>query len=175
MSELPYSHPLQVLDIPPHGLDLTLTPSEAQRAALAAHLGIPAILSLSARLHVAQERADGARVTGHVKASVTQVSVVSLEPFDEDLREEVDVRFATAAIIAREVADAPEESEFDPPDLIENGSIDLGLLVGEFLALGLDPYPRKPGEVFETHEEAVPEDDKPVSPFAALAQLKGKP
>ncbi|WP_029002364.1 YceD family protein [Azorhizobium doebereinerae] len=174
MTELPYSHVIPVADIPPHGLDLTLTPGEEVRATLARHLDISAVLSLSARLHLAQERADGARVTGVVKARITQVSVVSLEPFDDDVAEEVDVRFATADTIAREVANAPEDSDFDPPDLIENGAIDLGLLVTEFLALGLEPYPRKPGEVFEPYEESA-ESEAPVSPFAALARLKDKP
>ncbi len=36
----------------------------------------------------------------------------------------------------------------DPPDPIVNGRIDLGQLAAEFLALGLDPYPRKPGVEF---------------------------
>lgn len=176
MSELPYSQTLLVADIPPQGLDLTLTPDAAVRAAIAQHLGIPAVLDLSVRLHVAQERADGARVTGTLKARVTQISVVSLEPFDDDLVDQVDVRFATATVIAREVADAPEDSDFDPPDLIENGSINLGLLVTEFLALGLDPYPRRSGEIFEPHiESSGDEPEAKESPFAALAQLKNKP
>ncbi|GGF60177.1 hypothetical protein GCM10007301_19880 [Azorhizobium oxalatiphilum] len=176
MSELSYSQTLLVSDIPPQGLDLTLTPDAAVCAAVAKHLDIPAVLSLSARLHIGQERADGARVTGVVKARVTQISVVSLEPFDEDVTEDVDVRFATAAIIAREVADAPEDGDFDPPDLIENGTIDLGVLVTEFLALGLEAYPRKSGEVFEPHLESTgDEPEAKESPFAALAQLKNKP
>jgi len=38
----------------------------------------------------------------------------------------------------------------------------------EFLALALDPYPRKPGAVFA---EPAPEEP-PESPFAKLARLK---
>jgi hypothetical protein len=42
--------------------------------------------------------------------------------------------------------------------------------VTEFLILGLDPYPRKPGVVFQP-----PHDDKPdPGPFAGLAKLKGE-
>ena len=36
----------------------------------------------------------------------------------------------------------------DAPDPIVDGKIDLGALAAEFLALGLDPYPRKPGVAF---------------------------
>ena len=34
------------------------------------------------------------------------------------------------------------------PDEIMDGQIDLGALAAEFLVLGLDPYPRKPGADF---------------------------
>ena len=42
--------------------------------------------------------------------------------------------------------------------------IDLGAVVAEFLALGLDPYPRKPGVDFDFKDPA----DAEMSPFAAL-------
>ena len=35
----------------------------------------------------------------------------------------------------------------DAPDPIVDGKIDLGALAAEFMILGLDPYPRKPGVV----------------------------
>jgi len=38
----------------------------------------------------------------------------------------------------------------------------------EFIALGLDPFPRKPGVVFEYHDA----QDEPEKPFAKLARLK---
>ena len=41
------------------------------------------------------------------------------------------------------------------------------MLTGEFLALGIDPYPRKPGIVFEA---IVAGDD--VKPFDALRKLR---
>jgi hypothetical protein len=49
--------------------------------------------------------------------------------------------------------------------------VDLGVVVTEFLSLGIDPYPRKADVEF-----AAPsvEDDTP-HPFAALAALKKGP
>ena len=40
----------------------------------------------------------------------------------------------------------------------------------EFLILGLDPYPRKPGAVFQQPQDVKPDP----SPFAALAGLKDR-
>ncbi len=55
----------------------------------------------------------------------------------------------------------------DEPDPVIDGKIDLGALAAEFFALGLDPYPRKPGAVLdEERTNAEPID----SPFSALAQ-----
>ena len=58
--------------------------------------------------------------------------------------------------------------EVDPPDPIIDGKIDLGALLVEFVALGLDPFPRKPGVVFDFKDEA----DVIEHPMAALARLK---
>ena len=46
----------------------------------------------------------------------------------------------------------------------------LGALTAEFFALGLDPYPRKPGVEFA----APAEEAAPDSPFAALAGRRAK-
>ena len=54
----------------------------------------------------------------------------------------------------------------EPPDPIIEGRIDLGALAAEFLALGLDPYPRKPGVDFAAPADA----SAPASPFAVLGR-----
>jgi uncharacterized metal-binding protein YceD (DUF177 family) len=111
-------------------------------------------------------------VTGEVHAELTQVCVVSLEPFAATVDEPIDVRFAPgeAAETARRVKDDETETvevgDEDPPDPIVDGKIDLGALAAEFLALGLDPYPRKPGVAFDPPK---PQDGRD-SPFAALAK-----
>jgi hypothetical protein len=61
--------------------------------------------------------------------------------------------------------------EENGPDLYRNGRIDLGVIVSEHLALGLDPYPRAAETEFAGHVEDGSTSDP--SPFAALARLKG--
>jgi hypothetical protein len=51
---------------------------------------------------------------------------------------------------------------------LNNGTVDLALLTVEFLILGIDPYPRKPGATFQAPEAGQPGPH----PFAALAALK---
>lgn len=168
MTDLPFSQFLGIADVPPKGLDLRLEPTAAERAGLAKLLGVIAVPGFVATLHVAPEGAEGLHVTGRLDAAVVQTCGVTLEPFEAPVREEIDVHFVPAGTAPP--PEAEEDETYDPPDEIVDGGIDIGALAAEFLALGIDPYPRKPGAVF------VPpaEDPAAVSPFSALARLKGK-
>ncbi len=164
--EPPLTWPVVVSDVPPNGLDLTMEADVRERAAVSADFGVPAVQSLRARLHVAHSSL-GLRVTGRVTARVTQICSVSLEPFDSDVDEEVEVDYADASRLPPAAADGPAGD--DSPDPIVDGRIDVGALAAEFLALGLDPYPRKPGAAFAFDDAA---ERAALSPFAGLAGLK---
>ena len=158
--------------LPHEGQTVTIEATSAEREALAAFLKLPAIAVLTATLRVEPWGRGGARVTGAVRGELTQTCVVSLEPFPATVDEAVDVRFAPEAAVesrppAKETVLLADEDE---PDPVIDGKIDLGALAAEFFALGLDPYPRKPGATFEQGEESAPAD----SPFSALAD-RAKP
>ena len=82
------------------------------------------------------------------------------------------MRFAPPTAADRKSSAEQEVQTFsladeDEPDPVIDGKIDLGALTAEFFALGLDPYPRKPGAVLdEERTNSEPTD----SPFAALGQ-----
>lgn len=162
----PLSFPVVVTDVPPKGLDVVVEADERERAAVAADFDLPSIQSLVGRFHIGHTSL-GLRVTGAVKARITQICAVSLEPFEADVAEEVEVDFADPATLSPTPSDGPAAD--DPPDPIVNGAIDLGALTAEFLALGVDPYPRKPGVDF-TFDDSV--DREKMSPFAKLVQLR---
>lgn len=165
-----WSHPLAVADIPDEGEDLTLVPDDETRAALARFSNVVAVPKLSAQLHLQPDGAGGAVVTGELDATVRQTCVVSLEPFDNKVHEEIALRFAPEGAAAAKAAADIDMEEADPSDAIRNGVIDLGAMVSEFLVLGIDPYPKKPGAVFTPPESAGSEGEN--KPFAALAKLK---
>ena len=153
MSEAtPFSRLVRVDALPRDGLPQTIEANAAERAALARLNDLPAIASLKADLRLTRAGRGAVRVRGEVTAEVTQACVVTLEPIEASVREEVDVRFAEPKLERAggklDVADKNELLDLsgeDPPDPIDNGRIDLGALAAEFFALGLDPYPRKPG------------------------------
>jgi uncharacterized metal-binding protein YceD (DUF177 family) len=164
--DLPLSRPLDLRRLPADGVTVTVTPTEAERAGLARLMDIPAVPALSASLSVTPAP-KGATVSGRLVATVTQVCGVSLEPFDAEITEPIAVSFERGAR-----AESPGEGDLedleDRPDPLEGDHIDLGAIVAEFLALAIDPYPRKPGATLPNHETG----ESAVNPFAALAALK---
>ena len=165
----PFNRVIRVDALPRDGETFAIEASPAERVALAAALGLPSIEALTATLTARRAAGGGARVVGSVRGEVTQTCVVTLEPFATSIEEDIDVRFAPSddAREGRRRRDDPETvsmADEDEPDPLIDGRIDLGVLTAEFLALGLDPYPRKPGVEFEPPAEA---EQRP-SPFAAL-------
>ncbi|NNM72167.1 YceD family protein [Enterovirga aerilata] len=167
----PLSRPFSVLHLPPQGTEVEVETTAEERGALARDLGLPAIEALSARFHV---RGTPARVhvRGRVSATIVQSCVVTLEDFASELAEEVEVTFRAPAADGKRFDPAEEvEADLDAPDDLVGDRIDLGAITAEFLALGLDPYPRKPGVEFAADPEEGAEGAG-GSPFAALARLR---
>jgi hypothetical protein len=165
----PFSRWVRVDALPREGQTVTIEATSVERQALASFFELPAIAALTATLRLEPWGHGGARVSGAVHGALTQICVVSLEPFPATIDEAVDVRFAPQAachsgpVAAKQTLSLDDEDE---PDPIIEGKIDLGALATEFFALGLDPYPRKPGATFEQSTESEPAD----SPFSALAK-----
>ena len=157
-----FSRPLLVDRVPALGCHERLAADEKECAALAKRFDLPKIHMLGGLLKVVPWRGGGLKVTGTLNARVDQVSVISLETFTSDLE------FAIERYFLSPRAGQPAAEE--DVDVIENGSVDLGEILAESMALELDPYPRREGEVFNDIEEH-PESAK-VSPFTSLSKLK---
>lgn len=171
---IPFSHPVRVEAIRQRGTDVVLRPDEAERAALARALELSALDGLVARYHLTRN-GDKVKLSGEIEAELQQVCVVTLEAFPVSLKIPVKLDFAPELeeILPRKLADQEIDlevrlNEEDPPEPIVDGTVDLGVVTQEFLALSIDPYPRKPGVSFDADEAGV----APESPFAALAKLK---
>jgi uncharacterized metal-binding protein YceD (DUF177 family) len=167
-----FSRLARVDHLPREGQVVTIEATPAERKDLASFYKLPDIAALTATLRLEPWGRGGARVTGAVHGELTQLCIVSVEPFPATVDEDVDVRFAPPKAAERKSSAEQEAltlslADEDEPDPVVDGKIDLGALTAEFFALGLDPYPRKPGAVLD--EE--PTDSETIdSPFAALAQ-----
>ena len=171
-------------DVGPLGLALAFEANAEERAALARRLDLVSLEALAAQLRFEPaDEVDGAiRVTGSIRAELTQRCVVTLEPVPRTLSASISVLYAPlpAEQPGHEVEVLAEDEEAEP--LPEDG-IDVGEVVAEHLALLLDPYPRHPdapagpltysaGE--DGTEEVASDGGDAGGPFAALGQLKSK-
>jgi hypothetical protein len=142
---------------------------EATRKAIARFLGLENLSRLSARLEL-HAWFDGAEIAGEMTAELTRLCGLTLEPFEVRLDEPMKLR---ALPVGSAHAPPPpagevdlELEEEDPPEMCAAEALDLGELTVQTLALALDPFPRKPGAVFEAPARRA-ED----SPFGVLAHL----
>ena len=170
----PWRVPVVVAQIPEVGLHRDIEADQPARKAMADLAGLREVLSASASLDVMPRGGGRFHVAGRVRARVGQTCVVTLDPIESDIDEPIDLIFAPPEQIPElsDLVDDAAESEEeipDPPEPIVNGIIDLGRLATDALFLAIDPYPRKPGAVFEPRVEA---DDPEDHPFAALKALK---
>lgn len=165
-SAAPLVRRVSVGDLPGRGLEITVEPTPAEREALARDFGLVSVDSLKGTFKLVR-KGRLVRVTGEVKGTVQQTCVVTMEAFPAEVQEPVDVRYAEEVFEPGEEVELTQ-ADLDAPEPIVAGGIDVGALTAEFLALGLDPYPRKPGVSFDF--EAPGHED--ASPFAALAALK---
>jgi hypothetical protein len=170
--ERPWSVPVSIHEIPETGRHFELAADAAVRAAVAKATGLEALPRLEASFDVTRRAANGLRVTGRVSATVGQICVVTLDPIENEIEEFVDLDFVPAVAPDIEGGSGQgrsvEVTVGEEPELLFGDSVDLGALATEFLMLGIDPYPRKPGAVFVAE---TPEDETD-HPFAGLARLR---
>jgi len=157
----------------PSQRDIIANASEC--AALAAVFGIPGIAELAGDFRLTAAKARGGIIEAELtlRAKVTQICVLTLEPFDSVVTETACLAFVPAASLAEdsEIAELNPERLEGPDEIPYAGeSIDLGAVLAEQLALALDPYPRKPGA-----ELPASAQDSASNPFAALASRRSGP
>ena len=171
----PISRPLRCGDIR-DGASGEIDATEAEMAVSARLLDLQRLEGLTLAYRLRHEAGGRLRLTGSLKAAVTQTCVVSLEPVEASLDVPVEVEFWPVSLI-EELEGSVEEpgstGRFDWPEPIVDGKIDLGPVIYETLATALDPYPKREGMSFDWSQGA-PEAGgaRPTGPFAALAKLK---
>jgi|SRR5579862_1777840 len=179
---VPWHVPVAIEEVPAEtGQHFEISADADARASIAAVAGLRDLPRLEASFDVTRQGADGLHVVGRMSATVGQNCVVTLEPLVNVIEEDIDLVFAPPAPSLDMPVDDEEDDDskkpagrvrhnLDGPEPLIGGVVDLGALATEFLILGLDPYPRKPGAVFDPPQQVKPDP----GPFAALAGLAAK-
>lgn len=160
----PVSFEVHVARLPKDGLPVVFEADEKQREALAKAHGVRSVDAYKADLLVTAWKRHGIKITGIVEANITQECVVSLEPIETHIEEQVEGLFLPAdSKLGRLGFDAGGEIVIDAdgadsPELFSGDMIDAGELAEQFFGLAIDPYPRKPGVTLDTSGEKTVEE-----------------
>lgn len=141
-----------------------------ERAALAKRFDLIGIEKLTGKFVIRRDAA-GIVAEGRVEAAVTQACSITGDPLSATVDEPVALRFVP------EVDAGQDEVELGDGDIdvipYDGGTIDLGEVAAETMALALDPFPRGPNAEAALKEAGVLTEEQ-AGPFSALAALKDK-
>jgi cytochrome b pre-mRNA-processing protein 3 len=162
--------PVTVEEVAESGQHFDLIADAPVRAAVAKAVALRELPRFEASFDVTRRSSGGLHVTGSISATVDQNCVVTLEPLTNEVEESIDLIFEPPELVPKTAAQPEGQRrsvDWNDPEPLIGGGVDLGALAIEFLILGLDPYPRKPGAVFETTQDVNTDQ----GPFAALGRL----
>ena len=172
VSEL--SRPVAVESIIPDKVRIEKVEASAEEcAALAKRFELKSLSGLKGKLSVLRvSEGNIVKVSGDIEADVVQTCVVSLQDVHSRVQAHFDTYFTEEGKEGLEL-----EQEFnidleeDLHEVMNNGILDLGELVAQYLSLELDPYPRAPG-VSLAAQMAEAGGDSKNRPFQVLQGLK---
>ncbi len=165
-----FSYPLKIEDIGQGEQNYKLKADKEQLEFIKDILQVPSVNSFEAKIKLRFRKKQGElKVLGEVEAEIGQISVISLEPFNKDYKTSFEITYDTNATY-EQIKEQDVDIMADIPDIVINGEINLADIAIEQIALILDDYPRKEGEVFDQ----IIEDISPIrnTPFAILEKLK---
>ncbi len=156
--------PFPVERIGAGGTEASVQATGIECADLAKRLLLPAVAAVTCRWALRGAGGGAIDAEGQLRARVTQICIVTADPFEQSVVEDFAVRF-----VLEERLDDTDELDIDAIDELtyDGVTIDLGEATAEQLALALDPYPRRPGATL-----ADAGDPGETSPFATLASLR---
>ena len=173
LGELAWDHAVQ--DIPEEGLAVERSASPEECEAVARSLDLLRCHSLMARYTLGPRSGGHVHLWGTVEAVVEQSCVVTLEPLLSRVAESFRVDFWPEGDMPEPAGgeiDISDQLDLEP---IVAGRVEVGDVVFQAVANGIDLFPRKPGVTFEQPTPSGSDDGShPTGPFAALAKMKNR-
>lgn len=173
------TYPVNVNTLPTNGLKVTLDPDASELSEIADQAGVLSIDRFNSELVVKRWRRNGVTIFGKINAEITQECVVSLEPVNSKISEEIERTFLpegsklTKPKLSSDGEIILDYEGKDEPDIFVGDTIDIWEVVMENVLLAIDPFPRSPllpDKEFSVDTDKGKVQDK-VSPFAALKGL----
>lgn len=171
------TYPVSVHSLPVKGIKVHICANQQELAHLAKNHDLIEVKLYEGEFHILPWKKRGVRVQGSLRAHVIQACVITLEPLENILHENIDVVFVPENSKFVKPKTSEETSELfldaegpDIPEVFYDDKIDIGALMEEFFELSIDHYPRKEGismDIIKTSENT----EEKLSPFSVLKKL----
>ena len=185
-----WTYALELDKVDDSGQEISIEAPEGSKPLLERRLDISGLDELKADLRIEPQAGGVFHVLGRMHAKIIQLCVVTAEPIESLIEEEVEgwfidheagvTSFAKAqkdrvAGASKGHAEVEVMDESEDPEPAVGGQIDLGEFIVQNLSLAINPYPHKEGAHYE-YTDAESQDSKRSgarkSPFEALKDWK---
>lgn len=151
-----------------------------ERLAVSVFLGLIRLDSFILNYRIEPLAKERFKLTGTLRAELSQACVITLEPIAEIVDEAIEVELWPESQMQEEETLSPEKEfsdeqiEEEPPVPIIAGRAELAGFAIEILSTAMEAYPRRENAKFDWTDPASGPDGRALSPFAELEKLKSK-
>ncbi|WP_074381637.1 YceD family protein [Bartonella doshiae] len=172
------AYPISVRSLPTKGIRVHICADQQECAHLAQNHDLIEVKCCEGKFHILPWKKRGVRVKGLLQARIVQLCVVTLEPLENILRENIEVVFVPedSKLMKPKISEDTGElfldaEGADTPEIFHGDKIDVGAIMEEFFELAINHYPRKEGINMDVPENSEEVEQK-LSPFSVLKNWK---
>ncbi|UTO29127.1 DUF177 domain-containing protein [Bartonella harrusi] len=172
------AYPISVRSLPAKGIKVSICTNQQECAHLAKNHDLVEVKSCEGKFHIFPWKKRGIRIKGLLRARIIQLCVITLEPLENILRENIEVVLLpeNSNLIKPKIPEDTQElfldaEGMDPPEVFYGDKIDIGTIMEEFFELSINRYPRKEGVEMHMIENLEKVEQK-LSPFSVLKSWK---
>ncbi len=172
------AYPVSVRSLPAKGIRVHICANQRECAHLAKNHALVEVKSCEGKFHIFPWKKRGVRIKGLLQARIIQLCVITLEPLENILHENIEVVFVPedSNLLKPKILEDTGELFLDAegqdtPEVFYGDKIDIGAIMEEFLELSINHYPRKEGVKMRIIENGEKSEQK-LSPFSVLKSWK---
>lgn len=172
------AYPVSVRSLPAKGLKVHICADQQECVHLARNHDLVEVKFCEGKFHIFPWKKRGVRIKGLLQARIIQLCVVTLEPLENILHENIEVVFVPEDSnlmkpkISEDTGELFLDAEgLDTPEVFYGDKIDIGAVMEEFFELSINHYPRKEGTNINMIEN-LEETEEKLSPFSVLKNWK---
>ncbi|OPB29437.1 hypothetical protein [Bartonella sp. WD12.1] len=172
------TYPVSVRSLSARGIKVRVCADQQECAHLAKNHDLLEVKSCEGEFHILPWKKRGVYVKGLLQAHIIQLCVITLEPLENILHENIEITFVPedSNLVKPKVSKDTRELllDADGPDIPEvfyGDKIDIGAVMEEFFELSINHYPRKEDENISLIKDSE-EIEQKTSPFSILKEWK---